>query len=292
MSYLNQINRAVEYIEENLMGDLQIESISRKAGLSKWHFQRIFRAMVGDTVKEYITLRRLSIAAYELVNTDKKVLDIALACEFDSHEVFTRAFQRVFGATPSDFRASVSNNSLIPQKAEITFDYLNHLYKGVSMEPKFIMMKEETVIGVAGEIKSVKDPKLSENFRMIPQLWQTFKENIAVIPQGLLRERVGLIQPVQASTDELEYVAGVVVTGSVELPRGFVERKIPAGEYAEFEHKGSTRTIDHTMNYIYGSWLPKSGYQRGEGPEIGLYGERFKPESDESVLSILIPVCR
>src|SRR5690606_34277089 len=106
MNYIDQINRAIDHIEANLCGPLDLEAIAKRAGLSKWHFQRVFRAMVGDTVKEYVAKRRLSLAAMALVSTDMRVIDIALAHEFESHEVFSRAFKRAFGMTPSEFRRS------------------------------------------------------------------------------------------------------------------------------------------------------------------------------------------
>jgi AraC family transcriptional regulator len=96
MSYLDQVNRAIDAIEENLCSSLPLESIAKEAGLSKWYFQKIFRGMVGDTVREYILKRRLSLAARDLINSNQKVIDIAIAYGFDSHEVFTRAFKRVF----------------------------------------------------------------------------------------------------------------------------------------------------------------------------------------------------
>ncbi len=66
--------------------------------------------------------------------------------------------------------------------------------------------------------------------------------------------------------------------------------KVPAGRYAVFTHKGKVELIGHTMNYIYGFWLPGSGVELREAPDLEIYDERFNPHSDNSELDIWIPV--
>ncbi|MBL4787497.1 MAG: helix-turn-helix transcriptional regulator, partial [Kordiimonadaceae bacterium] len=78
MSYIEQINRAIDHIESNLLDALTIADTAKEAGLSYWHFQRIFAATVGDTVTDYICSRRLSHAALRLVTSNDRVIDIAL----------------------------------------------------------------------------------------------------------------------------------------------------------------------------------------------------------------------
>jgi AraC family transcriptional regulator len=104
MDHLKQIQRAVDYIEENLRDELPFWDIAKRAGYSMWHFQRVFGATVGDTVKEYIRKRRLASALHDLAATEKRILDIALEYQFESQESFSRAFKGEFGRTPGECR--------------------------------------------------------------------------------------------------------------------------------------------------------------------------------------------
>src|SRR5436190_3700376 len=96
MNYLDQIQRGVDYIETNLELPIAIDAVAREAGMSQWHFQRMFRGLTGDTVKAYIRSRRLGQALGFLLNSDKRIIDIAMEADFESQESFTRAFKAAF----------------------------------------------------------------------------------------------------------------------------------------------------------------------------------------------------
>lgn len=290
MSDLLQINRAIDYIESHICKALEIEDISRQAGISRWHFQRIFRAMVGDTVKEYVLKRRLSLAAKDLIDSNKKIVDVAIAYEFESHEVFSRAFKRTFGMTPKSFRAAKPEQFLFPHKPKITLAYLNHLYGGITMQPIIKDMNKTVAIGMTDNFKSVLDSE-SDNQIVIPRLWSRFEKELRKHPRLSSAAKVGLISCPSDDAVEanMEYMAGVIWDGDY-VAKGFESRSIPAGEYAEFTHRGPMRNINHTINYIYGSWLPKSGRERGDGPEIEFYPKDFNPNSPSAEMKILIPL--
>ena len=85
-SHLEQLKKAVDFIEENLRGPLDISDISKVAGQSPWHFQRTFRAVTGDSVYRYVVGRRMSIAAKLLVSSDLAIIDLALDLQFENQE--------------------------------------------------------------------------------------------------------------------------------------------------------------------------------------------------------------
>src|SRR5690554_593038 len=99
------IQNAIEYIEENLIGELKIEEIAEKAYVSAFHFQRIFSILCGFTVGEYIRNRRLSMAAQELSKADARIVDVAIKYGYDSPDSFTRAFTKFHGIPPSAAKA-------------------------------------------------------------------------------------------------------------------------------------------------------------------------------------------
>lgn len=289
MDHLGQIQRAVDYIEENLNDDLNVDAIAKVAGFSRWHFQTVFSAAVGDSLKEYIRTRRLTKAMMEL-GSEKRILDIAMDAGFESQEAFTRAFKSMYALTPGEARKKgfyLSHN----KKIRITMEYLDHLYGGISMEPVFKTLPEIKMIGFAGNFISVRSPE-KNNMVVIPKLWQSYMPRRHEIKNAKSLMDLGVCYPVDEKShpEECGYIAGAEVTSLDEIPEGMTGFTIPASEYAVFTHKGVLDTIEHTMNYIFGSWLPKSGRKLKVAPDIEMYDQRFKLNHPDSELDIYIPI--
>lgn len=100
----------------------------------------------------------------------------------------------------------------------------------------------------------------------------------------------GVLQPTAENTDLLEYYAAFEVTRTGELPEGMEHIEIPATTYARFSHRGYPKTLDKTVDYVYSNWLLRSGMKHTFGPDIEIYGERYRPDSEESVIHYAIPV--
>ncbi|ARF16198.1 helix-turn-helix domain-containing protein [Sporosarcina ureae] len=98
------IQRSLNFIEEHLTNELQINLLAEHVGYSKFHFQRIFRNIIGKSIAEYIRERRITQSARELITTDQRVIDIAMTYQFNSQESFTRAFKKVYDMTPGNYR--------------------------------------------------------------------------------------------------------------------------------------------------------------------------------------------
>ncbi|HYE10096.1 MAG TPA: helix-turn-helix transcriptional regulator, partial [Patescibacteria group bacterium] len=101
MDWLDRMNGVIKLIEDKITEDIDYDELARKACCSTYHFQRMFSFITDITLAEYIRRRRLTLAAYELQNSDARIIDIALKYGYDSHESFTRAFQKAHGITPS-----------------------------------------------------------------------------------------------------------------------------------------------------------------------------------------------
>ncbi len=99
-----QVQKTVDYIEEHLEEELDIEKLAKMAALSQFYYQRLFSRLVKKPVGEYIRLRRMAKAADRLLQKDEKILDIAVELGFSSHEHFTRTFKDTFGMTPDEYR--------------------------------------------------------------------------------------------------------------------------------------------------------------------------------------------
>ncbi|SFB42628.1 helix-turn-helix domain-containing protein [Clostridium frigidicarnis] len=101
MEIIKCLNNAIDYIENNLDSNLNIDEISKAAFTSRYHFQRVFHALTGFTLTEYIRNRRLTLAAEAILSKDLKIVDIALKYGYESPDAFTKAFQRLHGNSVS-----------------------------------------------------------------------------------------------------------------------------------------------------------------------------------------------
>lgn len=104
MNYLKQVQRGIDYIEANLDFSIKPEQVANEAGISQWHFQRIFKGLTNETLKTYIRSRRLTNSLDKLLSTNTRIIDIALTAGFESQESFTRVFKSTFNMTPNEYR--------------------------------------------------------------------------------------------------------------------------------------------------------------------------------------------
>src|SRR5690606_5735882 len=118
MNLLKNMNDALEYIEDNLTNEIDFKIVARVYHCSEYHFKRMFSFLAGITLSEYIRRRRLTLAAFEFINSDVKVIDIAVKYGYSSPDSFTRAFQSVHDITPSEARG---NGKLLKSFPRMTF---------------------------------------------------------------------------------------------------------------------------------------------------------------------------
>ncbi|OCA97004.1 helix-turn-helix transcriptional regulator [Clostridium beijerinckii] len=120
MNYDACIKKSIEYIENNLNKKIQLKELADKAFLSKYHFHRVFHSVVGEPVAEYIRKKRLEKAANELLTTENKIIDIALKYQFSNQESFTKAFKKLYGIPPKEFRKNKINLTTIHSRKNST----------------------------------------------------------------------------------------------------------------------------------------------------------------------------
>lgn len=126
MNYRETIQESIDYIENNLKEKILLEDLAKIAFLSKFHYHRIFHEIIGETVMDYIRKRRLTEAAKELVESDEKIIDIALKYQFSSQESFTRAFKKMFDISPGEFRRR-QVSVLLYRKIDISYSKVSSI---------------------------------------------------------------------------------------------------------------------------------------------------------------------
>jgi AraC family transcriptional regulator len=178
-------------------------------------------------------------------------------------------------------------------KPKITMAYLDHLYGGMNMQPVFKTLEELKVVGLGTKFISILSPD-HNNHILIPKLWDEYLMRAKEIDGRKGENSFGICLELsksdQTHPNECYYMAAAAVETGSKVPEGMEKRVIPAGEYAVFTHKGGLDKLSHTMQYIYGSWLPKSDRKLRVAPDLEIYDERFDPNSDSSELDLYIPV--
>ncbi len=273
---------SIEYVEEHLYEPVTIHDIAKASSYSAYHFSRIFKSLVGDSPKEYLRKRRLTVAATRLLKEDTSILELAVQCQFESQEAFTRAFKQLFAVTPGQYRKESDPYRLI-YKDQFSPHMLHHLQNNLVMEPTIVEREPIKTVGIA--------KRYSNDDLDLKKLWSAFKPYKDKIPNRVGDELFGIYEEYEEDGDEtgFTYVCSAQVSSFDDIPENMVGRIIAGQKYACFEHKGELASLENTLKFIWGSWLPKSKYDYVEKPDFELYGPGFC-DAPGNILRIFIPI--
>lgn len=290
MDYAACIGRTLEYIEENLQETITLENLAEIACFSPFHYHRVFQALVGESVMDYVRKRRLTRAAEQLFYSDVKVIDIAMDVGFQYHESFNRAFKKLYGVSPNQYRTANALSGPLRGKASLN----NIIVQGGHfMEPKLITKPEFHIIGYELKTRNID----GQNNIDIPEFWQLYLEKklFKNIPNPLnCKEELGICTDFSPETGEFSYLIGMEVAEGTPAPEGLVYRSIPEMQYAVFSTPKSdeatfTTSIQSTWNYVFTEWFPQSGFEHAGVLDFELYDERCHGTKNK-VMDIYIPV--
>lgn len=280
--------KAINYIETHLNDDIHLADASNAACYSHYHFLRIFHALTGLTAGAYIRRRRLTKAAETLLKGETRIIEIAQDSGFDSQAAFSRAFKDMFDMPPARFREK-KNTSAFRGQQIITETYLQHIQtRGITMEPRFEQKEAFTFIGL-GKDYSLTDPNT------IGKLWNQFHQKKDLIKDVQAESAFGLCyapKEKEVFSDNFHYTAALRVSDNTPVPEGMEKVQVPAQEYAIFTHKGSLETLSTTNDYIWKTWLPKSGLELADAPDIEVYGSKWNAKTSSGEIDIYVPISR
>jgi AraC family transcriptional regulator len=288
MRYLECVQKGLDFIEARLEHEVSFQEIAQAAGISPWHFQRIFKAVTRETLKGYIRSRRLARACASLVGTRGRILDIALAAGYDTQESFSRAFKLHLGATPGEFRKA-GRLGFEHKKVCIDADYLANLHAGLALEPVMHRVPARTYVGLGTSLFGAGSEK-NNVARELPPLWDAFLGRLAEVACQVPGHCYGILQQDGHDAQRLAYCAAVEVTEVVSVPAGMTVVRIGAQTYARFAHVGAVARLDHSVDYIYSNWLLNTGWRHTGGADIETYGAEYDPSSDACVTHYSVPV--
>jgi AraC family transcriptional regulator len=286
------LDAVLAHIEGHLFAPLSVVILANVAGLSPFHFSRLFTARIGESVMAYVRRRRMLRAAARLGRNPgvedgiaaPPLIALAFDCGFESQEAFTRAFAQILGVTPGRYKRDPARyqasamekamNQIPSEKPNVT------LLDGVTRKDAFVVAGLSERIG-------------KENMRAIPALWPKLMRHIPFAGQkGPVC--YGLCYGSNMAEGSFNYMAAAEIEPGKKPPSELTLMQVPAQSYAVFRITLGPGEIhpqmQAAMRYIFSEALPSSGHKPSGGIDLEVYGERFNPDKAGSVLDFYMPV--
>lgn len=280
MQWITRLNKAINYIEEHLSDTIDYEELSKIACCSTYHFQRMFGYMADVPLAEYIRRRRMSRAAVDLQSGSEKIIDVALKYGYDSPTAFNRAFQNVHGIAPSLVKnQGVSIKAFPPISFKITIKGAEEMEYRIEQRDAF------RIVGVSQPLHH----EVEKNFEVVPNMWQkaAMDGTLAKLAGMMNGEPKGMLGVSACNHDDWNYF--IAAASDQTIDDSLEEYRIPAATWAIFSGSGVGTSIQELEKRIITDWLPTSGYEYGNGPDVEVY---LSPDPQNAVYEVWIPVVK
>lgn len=305
--YTARINLVIDYITRNMDKDLSLKMLAEVANFSPFHFHRIFGAMVGENLNQFIQRIRVEKAAAQLMyNPKKSITEIALDCGFSSSATFARAFKEAFGVSASEWRSGEYFNHRKNGKTDSKYGkdldassyYINDIteknWRRIKMDKHLaqIEVREMPEFNVAyirhiGPYKG--DSKLFDNLFGRLMNWAG--------PRGLIRFPETLVltvyhdDPEITDDNKLRIDACITVPEDTPAQGEIGKMTIPGGKFAVGRFEITSEEFQEAWDTIFSHWLPESGYQPDDRPSFEIYHNNHMEHPEKKfIVDICVPV--
>ena len=274
MNYINEIQKAIDYIEVNLDKDINFEIVAKEVGMSAFYFHRIFTAIIGISPTAYIRNRRLTVAAQEISKSNENIVDIAFKYGFESHEAFSRAFKNFHGVVPKMAKTD-GNEFKNFSKANLDIEVNANNILSYRIESK-------DIIKVSAFFRKFN----IENKDEIPKYWKELKESgtLEKISNNYKKDLLGICIGTQ-SDFEYKYGIGIEQTEDIGTNIEMETIEIPKSAWVVFKCKGQDeKDINELWTRIYKEFFITSSYKQCMDIDFELY--------DDENTEIWIPISK
>ncbi|WP_270525174.1 AraC family transcriptional regulator [Longibaculum muris] len=277
MDWLEQFNHAMTYIEQHLTDTIDYQQLASIAGCPYYQFQKIFTYMTNISLNEYIRRRKMSLAAVDLMNHHMRVIDVAYKYGYDSPTAFNRAFQSVHGIAPSVIRKTCQYIQAYPP-----FTFSLSIQGSVPLQFQIVEKDSFRIVGIDCPLSH----QLENNFKEIPYQWNQAVQNgtITQLISFMDSEPKGLLGLSIHHSSDWKYMIAV---SSQKESQDFNEYIIPNATWAIFKGHGHTKTIQDLEKRVILEWLPTSGYEYANIPDIEVY---INPNPENAIYEYWLPV--
>ena len=266
MNYIVEIQKAINYIEDNLEEEINYENVAKQIGMSSFYFHRIFSAIVGISPAEYIRSRRLSCAADDLSQeAHLNILDIAIKYCFGSNESFTRAFTKFHGISPKKAREKGTNLKIFSKiNLSLTIEGGNRMEYKIEKKDKFKIAA------------FVKDFNLKTSKKEIPKFWTTLKETgkQKELTKDYTKNAIGICLGTNGA-QEFRYGIGVEVEEKETMMKGTEIIEVAESLWVVFKCEGQNpEDINKLWEKIYKEYFVISEYKQSMDLDFELYDSK------------------
>ncbi|MFJ1914199.1 GyrI-like domain-containing protein [Streptomyces sp. NPDC088147] len=265
---LERLNQAMEHIERNLGQPIEVAELARIAVTSEYHFRRLFSALAGIPLSEYIRRRRLTVAGADVLGGERTLLDVAVRYGYGSGEAFARAFRALHGVGPGEARRTGATLRSQPRMSfRLIVEGSTDMRYRVVQKPEFRVVGPKTRVPLVHEgmnpaIVSFIRGLGRETLQRLEQLGERSGQE----PRGIVAVTDDLSES-RAEGTELDYLHGVVTEAAA--PEGMETLTVPAGTWAVFESSGEfPRALQYLWRDVYTQWFPSNPYRSVPGPEL------------------------
>ena len=281
MDYYSKIQNAIDYIEDHLKEKISIEDLAKVSFFSVFHFHRIFHGVVGEPVMEYIRKRRISSAAQDILDSNKRITDIAYDYFFNSPDTFTRAFKRIYSMSPGEYRKNKVQIVLHEKKDLNIQQKISELKGGCIMEPKIVLKDDFMIIGMETFISREEYLNVLNNDIVDREADKTAEKFFCSLKQNVphqVNQNNEICYNYDCEGGYMNMVC-VEVSNLDNIPAGMVGKSVPRNRYAVFSHKFNLTpdkiTVklleDNITEYAFGTWFPNSSYEPTDSYSFELY---------------------
>lgn len=252
-----RIQSVLDHIDEHVEDCLDSNSLAEIGIFSKSHFFKWFTHLTGYTPMNYVLRRKLHYAAKRMITSNEKIVDIAFQFGFESHDVYSRAFKRVYGIAPESYR---KRRYTLPEMKKAVVE-INGGGGKAKIDVQIVDRPSMCFIGVERPIGN------GVGKATIAQVWELYFQSY----QHLFGHLTNRVKPEEDAEYALavfnqdgifSYFVGFEVEGLEHIPVGAVGRKVPALTYAKATHIGPpAETLGQTLDYVYGEWFANTSYQ-------------------------------
>jgi len=269
MDWITGIQRALDYTEAHLTGEVDYEEAAREACSSAFHFQRMFTMLCGFTLGDYIRMRRLALAAEDLIRADDKVIDIAYRYGYDTPESFSRAFTRFHGVTPTQARHGKSVKSFSRLSVKLILSGGTTMDYRIEKKDAFkLICKKKQVTKPQGDTATEDSSAFWNEVGADGTMDKICRYGKFDTYHGVL----GICFSDELADSGFPYGIGTEYNGMPLNGEGLDVIDIPAYTYAVFTCRGKMPdAFKDTYKRICTEFFPQSNYEYGQGVELEVY---------------------